>query len=113
MVDKELLLAISDLMDQKLEPLQNDIKSLEAKVESLEADIQILKQKTSSLEVSLETETNRDIRIIAEGRLDLARKLDETLKAENEKEILLLRVSHLESELRKLKEKLGLAPAYI
>lgn len=127
MVDKELLLAISDLMDQKLEPLQNDIKSLmakveslearmgslEAKVESLEADIQILKQKTSSLEVTLETETNRDIRIIAEGHLDLTRKLDEALKVENEKEILLLRVSHLESELRKLKEKLGLAPAYI
>ncbi len=35
------------------------------------------------------------------------RKLSEALKVENEKELLLLRVSHLENEMRKVKDRLN------
>ena len=59
-----------------------------------------------SVELTLENETNRNIKIIAEGHLDLNRKLDEALKAENEKEMLLIRVNILENELRKVKERI-------
>ncbi len=69
-----------------LEPIRNEIKSIE---------------------LTLENETNRNIQIIAEGHLDLVRKLDEALKVENEKEMLLLRVNHLENELRKVKERIS------
>lgn len=54
----------------------------------------------------LENETNRNIQMIAEGHLDLSRKLDDALKVENEKEMLLLRVNRLESELRKVRERI-------
>lgn len=43
--------------------------------------------------------------MIAEGHLDLTRKLDEALKINNEKEMLLIRVNFLESEVMKLKER--------
>ncbi len=56
--------------------------------------------------MTLENETNKEIRIIAEGHLDLSRKLDDALKVENEKEMLLLRVTRLENELRRLKQKI-------
>jgi len=36
----------------------------------------------------------------------LSRKLDDALKIENEKELLLLRVNRLENELRRIKEKI-------
>jgi len=77
----EDLLAISQL----LEPLKHDIKSIQ---------------------LTLENETNRNIQIIAEGHLDLSRKLDNALKVETEKEMLLIRVNSLENELRKVKERI-------
>lgn len=89
----EDLLAISNLLGDKLKPIKDDIDTLEKKV--------------TSIELTLENETNRNIRIIAEGHLDLSRKLDDVLKVENEKEMLLLRVNHLENELRKVKERLN------
>ena len=54
----------------------------------------------------MENETTRNIRIIAEGNLDLSRKLDNALKVENEKELLLIRVNSLENEVRKIKQQL-------
>ena len=56
--------------------------------------------------MTLENETNRNINIIAERHLDLSRKLDDALKVENEKEILLIRVNRLESEIAKIKARL-------
>ncbi len=87
------LQAMSNLLDEKLKPIKDDIDTLEKKV--------------ISIELTLENETNRNIQIIAEGHLDLVRKLDDALKVENEKEMLLLRVNHLENELRKVKERIN------
>jgi len=36
----------------------------------------------------------------------LSRKLDDALKIDNEKEMLLIRVNRLENELRKVKERI-------
>lgn len=57
--------------------------------------------------MTLENETNRNISLIAEGHLDLVRKLNDALKIENEKELLSVRVNVLENELRKVKDKLN------
>lgn len=65
-----------------------------------------IESRMTSLEVTIENETNTNIRIIAEGHLDIIRKLDEALRVESEKELLLIRVTHLENELRKVKEQL-------
>ena len=69
-------------------------------------EIQKLKEDVRSIRLTLENETNRNIRLIAEGHLDLSRKLDEALKVKNEKEILLIRVNTLENEVRRLKERI-------
>ena len=104
MTNNELLLAISNMMDEKLDAslklMENDIKSINNAIESLE-------KKVTSIELTLENETNHGIKIIAEGHPDLSRKLDEALKVENEKEMLLLRVNHLENELRKVTERIS------
>lgn len=43
-------------------------------------EIRELKQDVKSVQLTLENETNRNIKIIAEGHLDLSRKLDDALK---------------------------------
>ena len=75
-------------------------------LESIYVELQEVKLHTRNLELSLENETNRNIRIIAEGHLDLSRKLDNALKVENEKELLLIRVNSFENEVRKIKQQL-------
>lgn len=69
-------------------------------------EIQKLKGDVKEIQLTLENETNRNIRVIAEGHLDLSRKLDEALKIDNEKELLMLRVTALENEVRRLRERI-------
>lgn len=64
------------------------------------------RDEITDVRLTLENETNRNIQIIAEGHLDLSRKLDDALKVENEKELLLMRVNRLENEIRKIKRKI-------
>lgn len=66
-----------------------------------------IKKEIKSIQLTLENETNRNIKLIAEGHLDLNRKLNDALKVESEKEMLLIRVNILENELRQIKERLN------
>lgn len=68
-------------------------------------ELKKLNDKITDIQLTLENETNRNIKIIAEGHLDLSRKLDEALKIDNEKEMLLIRVNRLENEIRRLKSR--------
>lgn len=77
----------------------DDLKAIETLLEPIKRDIK-------SIQLTLENETNRNIKIIAEGHLDLGRKLDEALRIDNEKEMLLIRVNTLENELRRIKERI-------
>ncbi|MBS6953447.1 MAG: hypothetical protein KH230_09440 [Enterocloster asparagiformis] len=85
MVDKEMLEAIRGMITEELKPIKQDIVSVK---------------------LTLENETNRNIKVIAEGHSILNRRLDEALKVDSEKELLLIRVNVLENEVRKLKEKI-------
>lgn len=76
-----------------------DLKTIESMLEPIERDIK-------SIQLTLENEINRNIKMIAEGHFDLSRKLDDALKVENEKEMLLIRVNSLENELRRVKERI-------
>lgn len=66
-------------------------------------ELKKLNDKVTDIQLTLENETNKNIKIIAEGHLDLSRKLDEALKVDSEKEMLMIRVNRLENELRRLK----------
>lgn len=57
-----------------------------------------LDAKKTDIQLTIENVTNKNIQIIAEGHLDLSRKLDAALKSDNEKEMLLIRVNHIEDE---------------
>ena len=92
MTDNELLLALSSMIEEKLKPFEHKLKEIKTDIHEIQ--------------LTLENDTNKRISIIAEGHLDLIRKLDDALKVENEKELLLLRVATLESEIKKIKKKI-------
>lgn len=87
MTDSEKL----DLMLSKLD-----------KLDKLENDV-------TDIKLTLENEIRVNIQHIAEGHLDLSRNLHEAMKIDSEKEILAIRVSVLETELRRIKKQLNIA----
>ena len=76
-------------------------------LKAIESLLEPIKKEIKSIQLTLENETNRNIKLIAEGHLDLNRKLNDALKVESEKELLLIRVNTLENELRQIKERLN------
>ena len=91
--------------------LKKDVSGLKNDVSGLKNDVSGLKNDVTNIKMTLENETNRNIRIIAEGHSDLSRKFDEALKHEQqyheERELLLVRVNSIENDVRKIKEKVA------
>lgn len=101
---------------EKLDLILSKVNGLDEKVSSIETDVQELKQRTTSIEtnvadmkLTLENEIRVNIQRVAEGHLDLSRNLHDALKIDNEKEMLAIRVSVLETELRRIKTRLEIA----
>lgn len=95
-----------DKMDSRLDKVDSRLDKVDSRLDKMDSRLDKVESKVTEVQMTLENETNKEIRIIAEGHLDLSRKLDEALKVENEKEMLLLRVTKLENELRRLKAKI-------
>ena len=97
-------------LEEKLETkLEEKLKPIQADVADMKSDIAKLETQVLDIQLTLENETNAGIKIIGEGHAILNRRLDEALKVTSEQELLLLRVGHLENEMRRVKDKLQTA----
>ncbi|MGN0204116.1 MAG: hypothetical protein ACI4BB_06215 [Coprococcus sp.] len=106
------LQAFSDSMDQKLQVLSVSMdQKLQALSDSMDQKFETVNHRLDNLERHLELETDKNILIIAEGHLDLNRKLDEALhttrKIENTHEMTQIRLNILESDVREIKARLS------
>lgn len=70
MNEKELLQAISQIMDDKLKPIDD-------RLSNLKSDIQEIKNRTLKLEITQENVTNRNIQLLMEGHSQLASDMKE------------------------------------
>ena len=89
-----------DDVNSKINNMNSQIEDINNQISEMKTDIQNLKSETREISLTLENETNHNIKIIAEGHLDLSRKLDKALTVENEKEMALIRINMMESEIR-------------
>ena len=96
-------------MQGDMQTLKGDVKTLKEDVQTLKEDVQTLKDRVTNIEITLENETNRNIQLIAEGHLNLARKLDEALKELQPNIMYHLKVNHLDGEVTKMKRMLNMA----
>lgn len=103
MLEKKDIEMIAEIVGKTVSELN---KPIYEKLDKMDSRLNKVESKVTEVQMTLENETNKNINIIAEGHLDLSRKLDNALKVENEKEMLLLRVTRLENELRRLKAKI-------
>ena len=114
--ETRMILDKLERMEEKLNSLDNKVTYLDEKVSDLDEKVTCLDTRVSEMDerftkdireikITLESEVNRNIAVIAEGHLSLDRKLDEALKVNQEREMLLLRVNRLETELLKRREQ--------
>ena len=92
-----------------VQTLKEDVQTLKGDVQTLKEDVQMLKDRVTNIEITLENETNRNIQLIAEGHLNLDRKLDEALKELQPNTMYHLKVNHLDGEVTKMKRILNMA----
>ena len=104
----QLKFDVSDLKSNVFQ-LNTDVAQLKSDVAAMQYQFSDLNQKVLDIQLTLENETNRNIRIIAEGHLDLSRKFNEAAKISEEDEMMKLRVTTLENEVRKIKTHLEIA----
>ena len=99
-----------DDINNQIAEMKTDIQNVKdetKQISEMKTDIQKMKNEIREISLTLENETNRNIKIIAEGHFDLSRKLDKALTVENEKEMALIRINMMESEIRRIKVKLA------
>ena len=94
--------------------LKSDVSTLKSDVSALKSDVSELKETTKrhendlrSIKLMLENEIRPSIHIIAEGHLDLNRKMNELVKIHADDEMLRLRVTALENDVREIKEHIA------
>lgn len=110
-------------MDNKIQSMDSNSQSMDSKIQSMDSKIQSINDSIQNiyeilerhdndirdLRLTLENVTNRNISIIAENHIELNRKLNEALKRKEEEERLYMRMNIAENDIRRLKEKAGIA----
>ena len=94
--------------------LKSDVSGLKSDVADLKIDVSDLKETTKrhgnelrSIKLMLENEIRPSIRIIAEGHLDLNRKMNDLIQMHTDDEMFRLRVTALENDVREIKEHIA------
>lgn len=86
------------------ETLGGEIKDLRGEIEDVR---ETLGNQIRDINLTLENETNRNIKLLAEGHLVLARQLNEALAMKHDWEDAFIRINILENDMRRVKEKIG------
>lgn len=101
-------------IQKRLDSVESNIETMQKRLDSVEDNIEIMQKKIDNMEcdvknikISVEDEIRQNIKRVAEGHLDLSRNLHRAVKSNNEVEMLAVKVTVLESEVRKLKEKIS------
>ena len=89
--------------------LQGDVVELQTGMEKLSTDVERLGRKTEKIEFIMENELRPNICKIAEGHLDLSRKLDMVRVRRSEYTLMDIKVSGLQLDIREIKNTLKIA----
>ena len=89
--------------------LQVDVEELQTGMEKLSTDVERLGRKTEKIEFIMENELRPNICKIAEGHLDLSRKLDMVRVRRSECTLMDIKISGLQLDIREIKNTLKIA----
>lgn len=80
----DLILSGMNEMKTDIQNLKADVQKLETNMQLMQADIVEIRQRVTKNELITENELRVNIQRVAEGHLDLSRKLDECIRLSSE-----------------------------
>lgn len=101
----DLILSKLESVDQRLDGMDQRLDRIDQRLDNHDRRFERLEKDVKDIKLTLENEIRVNIQRIAEGHLDLSRKLNEAMKPSNEVEMLSIRVRMLETDVRELKCK--------
>lgn len=101
----DLILEKIGTLDNRMDSFDKRLDSFDRRMASFETSLQEVNQHTRNTDLIIENEIRVNIKRVAEGHLDLSRILHDAMHPSSELEMLSLRVSMLESDMKKLKAK--------
>ena len=98
------------IIDARLDKVESRLDKVESRLDKVESRLDKVESDIKDIKMTIENEIKPAISIIAEGHLNLDRKLDNIIKMNenrlSEHEIMKLKINHLDSEVLKLNEKI-------
>lgn len=92
-------------MKSEIGGIKTEIGGMKAEMSEMKKDIKSVDKRLSTLEFVVENEIRYNIRVIAEGHLDLRRFMIKVLDVAREDEMYHVRVNELSSRVRQLQEE--------
>lgn len=87
-----------------MQEMKTDMQEMKTGMQEMKTDMQETRTDITKVQLHLENVTDKNIRIIAEGHVDLNRKLNDALRIKEDDELLRIRVNILEEEVQKLNQ---------
>ena len=94
-----------DRIDERLDKVDERLEGMDKRFDGLTLLVTENSRRLKNIELTLENEITPNIMRVAEAHLDLSRKLDDALKIDREKEMMVLKINILDGEVRRLKER--------
>ncbi|MBR1451277.1 MAG: hypothetical protein IJ591_06115 [Lachnospiraceae bacterium] len=99
-----------DKVESRLGKVESRLDKVESRLDKVESRLGKVESDIKDIKMTIENEIKPAISIIAEGHLNLDRKLENIIKMNenrlSEHEIMKLKINHLDSEVLKLNEKI-------
>jgi RNA polymerase-interacting CarD/CdnL/TRCF family regulator len=92
--------------NEKLDLILSKLGQMDERLDRMDERFDKLENDVTGIKLTLENEIRQNIMHVAEVNLDLLRKLDDSQEIDSEKRMLTIHVSILETELRKVKDRL-------
>lgn len=111
-----------DRLEQRMDAVEKRLDAVEKRLDAVEKRLDVVEKRLDAVENRLdkqeeeiryirlfqENHLQAQIRRIAEGHLDLYRKLLDALKISGEDELIHVRVNMLESDMKRVKDRLAM-----
>ena len=96
-----------DLLIQKFEGVDKRLDGIDARLDGVDARLDNMETDIKDIKLIIENELRVNIQRIAEGHMDLDRKLREALVPNQEVEMLAIKVRMLDTDVKEIQKKIS------
>lgn len=91
---------------EKLDLILSEMQDMKTEMQGMKSEMQELKRRVTSIELHIENATDKNIQLIAENFIELAKKLNQAIPVADKNLSYEVKVNYLIEEVDKIKEEI-------